>query len=1162
MGEQSLRALRGRRSEDVLFAGGRGRPPAGFAEVSMTFDAASANGRPSLALTFAELSVARRAYRSGENEYYLNRDRVRFRDIADLFGQVGLDLGGFAVVGQGTVDSALSLRPSDRRALVEQAAGTGYLQVRLEDSRARLDQTEQNLARVADLLSEINPRLKTLERQAKLARERDAMQQEYWGLALRWYGHQFARLTGELQGASAALDEAQSAVATTSDALDACQLVLQASQLAVTDLEQSLSAALNDHARAGQTLTQLRQNIAATQNILVALNTRRHELITSVAHWQTMLDDERKALDTAVQRRDSIAIELDAVESELDVAERDLQSWQTGTRDMESRRSESQRRLADIERALVTSTTRLQIADDRLSQVTRLIAERTGRKRSVEAELNDTERKVTAARHEAVNANSARDELERRHQEAIDARARAQRRLGQDIDAIAVIERDLVPARLRVDALRATDASGAGFYPGVRAIIRATTQQSPIKLAGIVGIVSKLIQVDQSHELAIEVALSGHAQDVVVEEWHCAEAAIGYLKAGSLGRATFLPLDALRPPRAFEPPTGPGIVGVGAALVRMEPRLQAVGEFLLGQTLVVDSLSTARRVVPRVPAGWQIVTLGGDIARSSGSVTGGAKPTNYGVLARYRENREASKAVNELTSRLERLSDEVRSSEEAARKSTSVVAGLDSDLVTSAEACRRRTAELAETEGRHRRLMDQVSWEDADLERLQAEATTWRVRRTEHLAQIDTDRTAQMAAESELRSAEEALSRVSDDVQVLSTRVSTSRLKRDRLCQQIDNVAAELSRVSIRVRSIEVRVAETQRQIEHTDAEKLAAEENLEPSAKELVTAEERASAVEREATWVRGALADRRAERDSLANRRRASEQALVAGQKSVSDAQKRAEHLTLELTGLCQQVSLELGPVEELGHLATTCVVTLPNGDKREQPIEPVIDAERLRERSLALRSKLRAYVIGPDVIVEYENLRQRAETLSAQLGDLSRTATTLAHAIAEIRETMQRRFAATFSDVSARFAARFADLFGGGSARLVVESDGDSPGVDIFAQPPGKRTQGLATLSGGERALTAAALLFSLIETNPPPFCVLDEVDAALDETNVVRFSGSLRELASRTQFVVITHNRRTMEAASVIYGLTLQDQCETRLLSMRLPNGYESTPSSRS
>jgi chromosome segregation protein len=247
-----------------------------------------------------------------------------------------------------------------------------------------------------------------------------------------------------------------------------------------------------------------------------------------------------------------------------------------------------------------------------------------------------------------------------------------------------------------------------------------------------------------------------------------------------------------------------------------------------------------------------------------------------------------------------------------------------------------------------------------------------------------------------------------------------------------------------------------------------------------------------------------------------------------------------------------LEIGPVERFDADAKRFAVLLPDGTLAEQSIESIADALPTFERAELLRSRLRSMPAGPDVQTEYDSLRIRVEALSTQYADLSRTATTLTEAIAEIRDSIRTRFDLTFSEVSERFARRFAELFGGGSARLLAEADGDAAGVDVYAQPPGKRTQTLATLSGGERALTAAALLFSLIETNPPPFCVLDEVDAALDESNVLRFAGCLRELSAHTQFVVITHNRRTMEAATAIYGLTLEDRCETRLLSLRLPD----------
>jgi chromosome segregation protein len=712
-------------------------------------------------------------------------------------------------------------------------------------------------------------------------------------------------------------------------------------------------------------------------------------------------------------------------------------------------------------------------------------------------------------------------------------------------------EREVQTQRARVDALDALDATGSGYFAGVRTVLQAANGHGSFHLDGIVGMVAKLVVAPAAQELAIETALGSHAQDVVVRRWADAEAAIAELKRRSAGRATFLPLDTLRANRPAEAPDGRGVVGVAAGLVEIDPGLRVVCDFLLGHTLVVDDLATARDVLRRCPGHWQIVTLEGDLARPSGTVTGGSAAASRGTLARFRELREARRALGHREADAHRLREAVVAARSDIARREAEHDGEDRAIRAAEDELRRAANQAAETQRQLAHVQQRRRWLVEELQRLagqrddagraadDAATTLTEVERDygvvataaqvsqEELAQIEHDAGARLGTLLDQR-AERDLAR--QRLVVLDDALGQRQASRRRLADQL---AAERERVIA-----------TRAQADATTARRQAAEDR-------------RAILVDEQAR--RGAcLAARRTVREQTGRALDGASQRLGQfesrereAREAIQAAERQLDRTAVELEGLRAQVTLELGPPDESA-LANGCLRVAADGAVLDAAIEAQPDPEKLRSRLDALRARLRALPPSTDVVTEYEATRARLAFLNGQSVDLQHSAETLRATIDETRETMRARFADTFTVVNAAFSRRFAALFGGGTARLVVDGGDEVAGVEVLAQPPGKRSQSLAALSGGERALTAAALLFALIEANPPPFCVLDEVDAALDESNVGRFCGALEELSQRTQFLVVTHNRQTMECARAIYGLTLEQRSESRVLSLRLPS----------
>ncbi|HEX5417682.1 MAG TPA: chromosome segregation protein SMC, partial [Chloroflexota bacterium] len=1080
---------------------------------------------------------------------YVNRERSRLRDVVDLFARVGLGLDGFSLVGQGAMDAALSLRAEDRRALIEQAAAIGHLHTRLDDARERLEQTRTNLARIVDLIAEVTPRRELLARQAAQVRERAALNEALESDLLRWYAHLLVAPRRRAQQA----DEARERLTTLRAATDrtcreASDEVARERQAVAGTAEQlRLGRADADAARreegalaqatalADERERGLRQRAAQTAEQLGALH---EELAREDAGSQDDAAQHAALLDT-----------LAVAEKELSALEREAATWEEVRTRREGELRRARHRLSDLEAACLATSSRRQAVDERLQHVESSRQEREGKREALAREHLARQAQL-AERAEPLRA--ARDALalllgERPARIAeVDAAKAAVEELAR---RTAAIDRELATVQARVDALRSVEEAGTGYFAGVRAVLQAS-RAPKARLNGIVGVVARLLTVRREHELALETALGSHSQDLVVEHWTDAESAIAFLKTGGTGRATFLPLDTLRPPRRQVAPATPGVVGLACDLVHVEEHCAIIADYLLGQTLVVESLAVARQILRACPPSWQIVTLEGDLSRASGVVTGGAPATNRGSLGRHRERREADAQCASLVAQREQLTGELSTAQEAEANAARQLNETLRQIRATEEAVRQTEAAQSEAQRQLDRAAQNLTWHLDELRRL------------------DEQRAAAENARSAARQAEAGAVRehaaARDAVGMLEAALEAARPPRDLLAAVYDKRSQRDIRRE-RIRAIEAaskRQNERLRALNEQIHQAKAREEAL--SVELAALGAERSRLSHQHVEW-RGVVAEcdsrvaaltsafseaetRLVRREAALREADASRQKLAAEWR---DADSAAERAAQDLAGVLESVRDDLGDPDEAALTAGTLRVAADES-VREAAIRPLDHPVATRERIATLRARVHQLPNDPAILSEFDAVCERLRFLDEQVVDLGRTAATLTEAIDETREAMRSRFGETFGAVSAAFERRFVDLFGGGTARLSLDGGEDLPGVEIVAQPPGKRSQSLGMLSGGERALTAAALLFSLIETNPPPFCVLDEVDAALDESNVTRFCTALRGLAQRTQFVVITHNRRTMEAAGTIYGLTLENKGESRVLSLRLPS----------
>ena len=1134
LGEQGQHALRARKTEDVIFSGGQGRAPAGMAEATLTFD----NADGWLPIEFSEVSVTRRVFRSGESQYLINGRKVRLKDVALLTAGLGQS---HVVVGQGLVDAALSLRAEERRGLFEHAADLSGLRLKVAEAERNLAETDANTARLNDLLIELEPRLKALERAARQAKE-------WQGLRDRLRGLQGAHYREALESANAVLVTAESGAERAARAVDDAR----AEVVRLAAAGERASARLNS---AREQLIQHDERRTALED---RLRRQTHERDLAAARIEALskrrndMNDAREGLD---ERVENVAGELARLLTDL----RDLERSTTESREAVARhnREVNGRREARslVEKQLSSASRQLAESERQDVELVRRRAVLVERGEALAAEherlcaaIEERGTRISALAADAVTADAATladdEQVTALDQQIAQLVAELGSATGQATVLRAEAERlqaCLTETSTRLEVLRRLHASGAGLHSGVREVLAAGNDG---RLDGILGTVAELLVVPETVETAVEVALGSRLQDIVVTTWSHAEAAITHLKQSSAGRATFQPLDTVRPGRTDTLSTEiqrlPGVLGVAATLVSAPPELAPVASALLGRTLVVEDLAIARAALPTLSPGWSVVTLAGEIARSGGSVTGGSATRESGALARERELRELPNTIAMLES-------EVATARDRAEE---IDAGVRAILERRQHAEGERAALHAAAQERRQQRDRLAVW----LTELREEQARVELRQEE----LRVDRERALAGQEDLDRERAAVAEI---------RQHAARVR--------DESAAELSVLAEATAAMERAAAEEGRRLAGLE-ERLRGERRREAGlrsqeralADELVLRNERGAALDRERealaadhTRLSGeveaninALTIATEEREPLRMESMGAE--IAAGRLAESHEAARAElverdrerdHAGFALERAVQELEILRDRIADDLDLANADdVLAWPPSDITTPVSAREAEIDRLRER---LR---RVGYVGEDAVADYERENAHQAFLREQLADVEGTAAALRELLADLRLTMRARFDETFTKVAEAFAEAFATLFGGGTAKLVLTTgdNGAEPGIDIIAQPPGKRLQSLALLSGGERALTAAALLFAILKVNPVPFCLLDEVDAALDEANVVRFRERLRELARQTQIIVVTHNRGTIEIADTLYGVSMGADGVSQVLSLRL------------
>ncbi len=1197
LGEQSMRQLRGKKSEDIIFAGAQGKSAMGMAEVSLLLD----NSSGWLPSEYTEVKVTRRSYRSGENEYLINNTKVRLRDLLLFMSQARIGHDSYTVVGQGLVDAALSLRAEERRGLFEDAAGIRHFQAQRDDAHNKLQHTEQNLSRLHDILAEIEPRLAPLAEQARRARDYAQVHAEFQGRLSSWYAQQWRRLQSLRQQAETIEAERRAELARVQ-----AELLAREEEVREVRAERERVALQINGLR--KTRGDLLGRVQTLERETAVAEERLKSLTRQTAELTSEQNQQQQQIAQAEQRVALLERQLEELSEQVDEGTTALQTLERSLASLRQRQEQEEARLRAAQRDAIQVQTRLGASQTELGRLQRQLGERNrtlaARRQAVaqsQERFNLAQQKLEAQQAVLATARSEEEQLASKRQKLARAISDGQHEQEQLRETLSDARRERRSVADRLNLLREWRASMSGYSDGVRALLQAPQGKIP----PILGTVAQLAHTPAGMEAALEAALGPLLQAVVVRSADEALACLSYLRSIKGGRALIVwvgrskdehsqreghPAEAQtsEASKGAEPSEAEAYLGQRASrLITSAPEYQALFQRLLGDAVLVRDLagagsylggattrkhtdteqgtraasSTANHVTEHPDAAQdaphphdllpqRIVTIEGEVLHVQGWISGGqASKEGQGLLARERELRELPAQLEQHEQRiaqLEKLFDQVQQGQSARKQEQAHLESEAQKLTARLAVINRELAEVRQTAERAlsevqvgRSVEEQLAGELAGLEQELA-ATQARVAEQEAALRDATERVETIQEEVEaqagvFRAQQEDLNRQRTALALQKQEEKTLSHTLEQQRAQAREMTAQMTRRAARLAEMEQQSETLAAQLEHQKAELEQGRAQARELSAQLREAEEQASEHDKNLQTLERGQGGLRQDQARLE----------VEYRRCLLDAQRSGDAVEV----LLQQMQEELGfddpsrlPQEAAGEDGAA------EGEARLTTLRRQIETLRARLKDLSNHD--------PNAPQEYEEARERYEFLTSQVQDTEAAAANLRHLISELDATMKRQFEETFHAVNERFRRHFTTLFRGGTAHLEMmqpkdeASNGPAGGIEVLVQPPGKKVQDLSLLSGGERALVSAALLFALLETNPPPFCLMDEVDAALDETNVTRFCDILQELSQRTQFLVITHNKVTMTAASAIYGVSMGADSVSRILSMRM------------
>ncbi|MGG4220759.1 chromosome segregation protein SMC [Paenibacillus jamilae] len=1136
LGEQSAKSLRGGKMEDIIFAGSDARKAVNYGEVSLTLD----NEDQALPLDFGEVTVTRRVHRSGDSEYFINRQSCRLRDITELFMDTGIGKEAYSIIGQGRIEEILSTRSEDRRGIFEEASGIVKYKSRKKDAVRKLDETEQNLLRIHDLVSELEDQIGPLKEQSEKAIHFKELRSELKSKEISMYVHQIEQIHTSWSDATSKLALLQQEQLQLSTVVSRHDAMLENDRNELRQLEEQVERLQRDLLQYSEATEKSEGYGELLKERTRNLEANREQLILSLSTSESRHSERKNELDQLNEKLSALNVELDELRARLSDEEAKLigvtggisqeqeESLKGGLLELMNQMAQARNEIRYTDQQKEALERRVTRVSDESGKWEAQKAELEQRKKGLEATIQKLGQEISSLRSGYIQGSEQYQAL--------------QKLLEENQGTVRKWEQKREAQISRRDTMKEMQDDFDGFMLGVKEVLKAARKGT---LQGVHGAVAELIRVPEHLEQAMETALGASVQHIVMENESVSRQAISFLKQRQLGRATFLPMDVIRPRQigAGERQiveSADGFVGIGADLIQYDDRYAGIVGSLLGNVVIARTLEDANRIAARCQYRYRVVTLEGDVVNAGGSMTGGSQfKKNANLLGRKRQLDQLDQDILDTEQQIARLRqsaiDTKRQLEETQTRLDELRQGGDVKRTEEQQMA----MELKQLEHELRHVLEQVATSGQEKKGFDQEIKELEASRAEALVKLaaleeEEKKTHQAihAAEFARKANESAKEQLQGELTNLKVREGKLDQERFSLEEQLRRLRGDYDTLGKDSRQNKTLLASIEADLLTNEQETVKQIENLNQY---RLKKEEAAQQLE-----------FKRAARSSLSKKLEMAENDTKEQRiqlKSVEELLRQTEIGVNRLDVELENVLKKLSDDYELSYELAKQRYPIPEDIEGTQS-----EVERLKRGISALGE------VNLGAIEEYQRVHERYTFLDEQKSDLIEAKTTLYQVIREMDDEMSKRFKTTFDAIRREFGTVFSKLFGGGRADLVLLDPERllETGIDIVAQPPGKKLQNLQLLSGGERALTAMALLFAILHVKPVPFCVLDEVEAALDEANVVRFAQYLREFSEQTQFIVVTHRKGTMEESDVLYGVTMEEGGVSKLVSVKLDN----------
>ena len=1133
LGEQSMKSLRGTKSLDIIFAGTQNRKSLGFAEASLVFD----NSDGALPIEYTEVTVTRKIYRSGETGYYINKVPCRLKDVLELFMDTGIGKDGYSIIGQGKIDEILSNKSEDRRHIFEEAAGIVKYRTRKQESEKKLEHTKLNLLRINDILTEIEGNLEPLQMQADKAKKYLNLREELKNIEIGLFVYNIEKYKQDLEKVVQDIEIMQSQCNDEEGRLERVKILKEELKSSIDEITETIENMSNIGFESQKQIEQLNSDINVAKTRIANNNENNDRYLKEIEEQNAKIKELKDEIeqkeakkDNLKQNKEKFEKELNEKQAELDKLTEKLSSKELEIEGYKHTVEENTDKKYELQSEINAQNINYQNFEKRQAQIKQemqsTISELDGtrlNKEDIAKQFNEIENKKNKAQNSLNEVAKQREE--------------ANQKIKSFESNINILSSEMRIKESRLKFLIETEKEKEGYIKSVKSLLKDCENIKELG-KGMNGVLANIIEVPDELQTAIEMCLGASLQNIVTETETDAKRLVEHLRKNNLGRASFLPISSVRGKKLDKiKGNESGVIGIASDLVKYNKKYEQIILNLLGRTVIVDNMDTAIKVAKQNGYTFRIVTKEGDLINPSGAITGGsvAKKT-VNILGRGKEIEKLEKEIKNLKQKIEKLENDKQNYEESIEGILELSANLEKELqeidITYATE-KQKVISINENIEKLEKRLNRLKEEQANLEKQKEEAVS-----TKGDLQVEINKIVEQNEELSKIITEFAELNKDDQKYIDDLNFDITNLKIS--VSSFDESEASIKEIQERINQ-ELENAHTSIENKNTQIEQIKKDnEDLEKSIEEtLQKIEEVKESVNSSSSKIEELKKERAQKSEKLSKQ----EEEMTAKFKVIEDLKGQLVKLDVKKTKIEEDINGIINKMWEEYELT-------PNNAEQYQKPENVALTQR---RVNNLRTEIRELgSVNVDSIEEYKNLKDRYDFMSEQRLDLENTMSKLRKVISDMTQIMKEQFKEKFKVINKNFGEVFAELFGGGKAELTLEDEENilECGIEITVQPPGKKLQNMMLLSGGEKAFTAIALLFAILKINPAPFCVLDEIEAALDDVNVFRYADYLKKFTDHTQFLVITHRKGTMEVADTVYGVTMEESGISKLLSMKL------------